>query len=288
MDYILEVENLTKRYDKSDFALNQVSFSLPYGAIMGFVGENGAGKTTTLGCILNTLSREEGTIRIFGNEMTDSDTAVREDIGVVFDNGSFLEHLTPAQLSKVMAGIYQNWDHPLFVRYLERFRIPLNKRIKTLSRGMSMKLSISAALSHHPRLLILDEATSGLDPVVRDDILEVFLDFVQDERHSILISSHITSDLEKIADYITFIHEGNMILTAKKDDLIYHYGVARCRQAQFAALDKQDILAYRKRDYQIDVLVRDRAKIERKYRDLVLDTVSIDEIMLLLIKGERV
>lgn len=150
-----------------------------------------------------------------------------------------------------------------------------------------MKLSIAVALSHQPKLLILDEATTGLDPVVRDEILDVFLDFVQDEDHSILLSSHITSDLEKIADYITFIHQGAILLTASKDELIYEYAVMRCKQSQFDVVEKPDILAYRKRDYQVDVLVKNRKEMERKYRDVVIDQVSIDDIMLLLIKGER-
>lgn len=151
-----------------------------------------------------------------------------------------------------------------------------------------MKLAIAAALSHHPQLLILDEATSGLDPIMRDEMLDVFLEFVQDESHSILLSSHITSDLEKVADYITFIHNGALMMTASKDDLVYRYAVMRCREKQFLQLDPGDMIAYRKRDYQIDVLVSDGEKAQRKYKDIIVDHVSVDEIMLLLVKGERV
>lgn len=287
MNDILEVEKLCKTYEKSDFRLKDVSFCVPGGSIMGFVGENGAGKSTTINCILNALFKDGGTVRIFGKEMSDEDTSIREDLGVVFDNSSFSGQLDAGKLSRVMAGIYSRWDHEEFVRYLEKFQIPANKKIRTFSRGMSMKLSIAVALSHQPKLLILDEATTGLDPVVRDEILDVFLDFVQDEGHSILLSSHITSDLEKIADYITFIHQGAILLTASKDELIYEYAVMRCKQSQFDAVEKQDILAYRKRDYQVDVLVKNRKAMERKYRDVVMDQVSIDDIMLLLIKGER-
>lgn len=288
MDYILEVKNLSKKYKSSDFFLDDVSFSVPYGSIVGFVGENGAGKTTTIGCILNTLFKDSGTIKLFGKEMLDSDTSIREDIGIVFDASNFSEHLSCEQLSKVMAGIYSNWQHQAFVSYMEKFQIPMNKKLKTFSRGMSMKLSIAVAMSHSSKLLILDEATSGLDPIVRDEILDVFLDFVQDEGHSIFLSSHITSDLEKIADYIVFIHNGKIILTANKDDLIYNYGVIRCKQAQFDELDKNDILAYKKRDYQIDILIKNRKEIEYKYKNLIIDTVSIDDIMLLLVKGARI
>lgn len=287
MDYILEVQGLTKQIPKSDFCLDNISFSIPYGSIMGFVGENGAGKTTTISCILNTLLKDSGSIKLFGKEMTDNDTNIREEIGVVFDAANFSGNLTANQLSKIMSEIYSQWDKSMFASYLKDFKLSQQQKIKTYSKGMTMKLATAVALAHNPKLLILDEATGGLDPVVRDDMLDVFLDFVQDENRSILLSSHITSDLEKIADYITFIHNGKIILTAKKDDLIYKYAVVRCKSSQFSELDKNDIIAYRKRDYQIDVLIADKQFIQRKYRNLVMDTVSIDDIMLLLIKGER-
>lgn len=287
MDYILEVKDLSKQYRQSGFSLNAVSFGVPYGSIVGFVGENGAGKTTTISCILNALFKDSGTVTLFGREMTDADTQLREEIGVVFDTNHFSEHLNALQLSKVMQGIYSKWDQKLFLDYLDQFQIPLSKKIKSFSRGMAMKLSIAVALSHHSKLLILDEATSGLDPVVRDEILDVFLEFVQDDKHSIFLSSHITSDLEKIADYITFLHNGSIILTEKKDELLYQYAAIRCRQAQFESMDKADIISYRKRDYQVDVLVKNKKEIERKYKDLIVDTISVDEILLLLVKGER-
>ena len=287
MESILELRNLTKSYPKSGFTLEQVTFSLPYGSILGFVGENGAGKTTTISCILNTVRKDSGTVKIFGREMGDADTDIREKIGVVYDGDNFPGFWTAKQLSKVMEGLYKNWDQALFQKYLEGFQLPPNQKIKRYSKGMTMKLAIAAALSHHPELLILDEATGGLDPVMRDDMLDVFLEFVQEENHSILLSSHITSDLEKVADYITFIHNGRLILTAAKDDLVYRYAVMRCRESQFQALDREDILAYRKRDMQIDVLVADGGKAQGKYKDVVVDHASVDEIMLLLVKGER-
>lgn len=288
MENILELQNLSKSYAKSDFTLDQISFSLPYGAILGFVGENGAGKTTTIGCILNTIRKDGGTVKLFGKEMGDEDTDIREKIGVVYDGDNFPGFWTAGQLSKVMAGLFKNWDQALFQKYLEAFQLPAKQKIKCYSKGMTMKLAIAAALSHHPELLILDEATSGLDPVMRDDMLDVFLEFVQEENHSILLSSHITSDLEKVADYITFIHKGRLILTAPKDDLVYRYAVMRCRESQFQAVDREDVLAYRKRDMQIDVLVTDGREAQRKYKDVVVDHTSVDEIMLLLAKGERV
>lgn len=287
MNNILELSEVCKTFPKSDFALDKVSFSIPYGAIMGFVGENGAGKTTTIGCILNTVSKDSGTVKLFGKEMLDNDTGTREKIGVVYDGDNFPGYLTAEELSQIMRSLYANWDSLLFQRYLKEFNLSGKQKIKSYSRGMTMKLAISAALAHHPDLLILDEATSGLDPIMRDEILDVFLEFVQEESHSILLSSHITSDLEKVADYITFIHHGKLLMTMSKNDLVYNYAVMRCKESQFLALDPNDILAYRKRDFQIDVLVSDGKEAQRKYKNVVVDHVSVDEIMLLLVKGER-
>ena len=283
MENILELQQISKTFPKSNFTLDKLSFSLPYGAIMGFVGENGAGKTTTIGCILNTVKKDNGTIKLFGKEMSDDDTDIRENIGVVYDGDNFPGFWTATQLSQVMGSLYKQWDNVLFNQYLDNFNLPAKQKIKEYSRGMSMKLAIAAALSHHPQLLILDEATSGLDPVMRDDMLDVFLEFVQEENHSILLSSHITSDLEKIADYITFIHNGKLIMTASKNDLVYNYAVMRCKESQFLALIPGDIIAYRKRDFQTDVLVSNGKEAQRKYKDVVIDHVSIDEIMLLLV-----
>lgn len=286
MENILELHQVTKKFPKSDFTLDKLSFSLPYGAIMGFVGENGAGKTTTIGCILNTLRRDGGTVKLFGREMQDIDTDLREKIGIVYDGDNFPGFWNAGQLSSIMSGLYKQWDSALFQKYLEDFRLPAKQKIKNYSRGMTMKLAIAAALSHHPQLLILDEATGGLDPIMRDEMLDIFLTFVQEENHSILLSTHITSDLEKVADYITFIHNGRLITTVSKNDLIYHYAVLRCKESQFLALDPGDILAYRRRDLQIDVLVADGKDARRKYKDIVVDHVSIDEMMLLFIKNK--
>ena len=288
MENILELQQICKSFPKSNFILDKLSFSLPYGAILGFVGENGAGKTTTIGCILNTVRKDSGMVKLFGKEMRDIDTDIREKIGVVYDGDNFPGFWTAKQLSQVMEGIYTQWDNALFQKYLDDFHLPVKQKIKNYSRGMTMKLAIAVALSHHPQLLILDEATSGLDPIMRDEMLDVFLEFVQEESHSILLSSHITSDLEKVADYITFIHNGKLIMTASKNDLVYNYAVMRCKESQFLALDPDDIIAYRKRDFQIDVLVNNGKEAQRKYKGSVVDHVSVDEIMLLLVKGERV
>ena len=288
MENILELQQVSKTFSKSKFSLEHVSFNLPYGTIMGFVGENGAGKTTTIGCILNTVKKDSGKIKLFGEEMFDADTDMREKIGVVYDGNNFPVNWTAKQLAGIMAGFYTQWDNVLFQKYVENFNLPTNQKIRHYSRGMTMKLAIAAALSHHPQLLILDEATSGLDSIVRDEMLDVFLDFVQEENHSILLSSHITSDLEKVADYITFIHDGKLIATISKNDLVYNYAIMRCKESQFLELDTADILAYRKRDLQIDVLVSDMKKAQKKYKNVVIDHVSVDEIFLMFVKGERV
>lgn len=287
MNSTLILKNVNKKYEKSNFAIKDISFSIPEGSIVGFIGENGAGKSTTMNCILNVIRRDSGTIEIFGREMTDEDIDIRENIGVVYDSNNFPEYLTAKQLADILGRIYSKWDDFCFEQFLRRFGLPESQKIKTYSRGMSMKLAIAVALSHDSKLLILDEATSGLDPIMRDEILDVLLEFVKQENHSILLSSHITSDLEKIADYIVFIHNGEIILNKTKDELIYEYGVIRCSENDFHNILSEDILSSMKKDYQIDVLIKNRKLIEKKYKNLIVDSVSLDEIMLLLVKGER-
>ena len=287
MNSTLILKNVNKKYEKSNFAIKDISFSVPEGSIVGFIGENGAGKSTTMNCILNVIRRDSGTIEIFGREMTDEDIDSRENIGVVYDSNNFPEYLTAKQLADILGRIYSKWDDFCFEQFLRRFGLPESQKIKTYSRGMSMKLAIAVALSHDSKLLILDEATSGLDPIMRDEILDVLLEFVKQENHSILLSSHITSDLEKIADYIVFIHNGEIILSKTKDELIYEYGVIRCSENDFHNILSEDILSSMKKDYQIDVLIKNRKLIEKKYKNLIVDSVSLDEIMLLLVKGER-
>ena len=287
MTSTLILKNVNKKYEKSNFAIKDISFSIPEGSIVGFIGENGAGKSTTMNCILNVIRRDSGTIEIFGREMTDEDIDSRENIGVVYDSNNFPEYLTAKQLADILGRIYSKWDDFCFEQFLRRFGLPESQKIKSYSRGMSMKLAIAVALSHDSKLLILDEATSGLDPIMRDEILDVLLEFVKQENHSILLSSHITSDLEKIADYIVFIHNGEIILNKTKDELIYEYGVIRCSENDFHNILSEDILSSMKKDYQIDVLIKNRKLIEKKYKNLIVDSVSLDEIMLLLVKGER-
>ncbi len=277
----LRIENLTKTYP--GFTLDGISFALPGGTIMGLVGENGAGKSTTIKAALGLIRKDGGTAAFWGEELT---PALKEDIGVVFDGGNFHEILTPAQVGNISRAAYKQWDEQLYRQYLTRFGLPAKKEIKSFSKGMKMKLSIAVALAHHPRLLILDEATAGLDPVMRDDMLEVFLDFVQDEDHSILMSSHITTDLERAADYITLLHQGKVLFSKPKDELRYRYGILRCGAEQFAALDPGDVLAWRKEPMQHSVLVADKAAARKKYPEAVVDDATIDDILLIYVKGE--
>lgn len=284
-DHALVVDGLYKKY--VDFALDDVSFSVPSGAIVGLIGENGAGKSTTINAVLGLVQKDEGTVTVLGKQEQEIDFSTRNQIGVVFDGNNFPNTLTPKKLNGLLKNVYLEWDENIYFASLKKLSLPPNKKIKALSKGMKMKLSIAVAFSHHSKLLILDEATSGLDPVIRDDILDMFLEFVQDENNSILVSSHITSDLEKVADYIVFIHNGKVIFNKSKDELRYKYGIIKCGTAQFDAIDKKDIIAYRKQDYEWQVLVADKDTAQRKYPKVIIDPATIDDIMLIYVKGEQ-
>ncbi|MEY8432268.1 ABC transporter ATP-binding protein [Lachnospiraceae bacterium 48-42] len=284
MDEILQIKDLTKSY--RDFKLDRVSFSIPKGSIMGLIGENGAGKSTTINAILGLIKKDKGTVRFWGKEL-DSSKQIKENIGVVFDGINFYETLTPEKVGKICAAAYKQWDSSTYQKFLERFSLSKGKEIKTLSKGMKMKLSIAAALSHRPKLLILDEATSGLDPVMRADILEIFAEFVREGGHSILMSSHITTDLEKVADYITFIHRGKVLFCKRKSELCRDYGMIRCESDLFEKFDRADILAYRREGNQWNILVGDKEMAKNKYKNVVVDTITIEDMLLMYVKGDK-
>ena len=279
---ILEVEGLSKKYDT--FSLRDVSFSLPKGSIMGLVGENGAGKSTTMKGILGILHPDSGKIRFWGREAADA--SVMEDIGVVFDENHFSDILTPLEISKFLRKIYRQWDEPYFLKLLGKFNLPVKKAIKDFSRGMKMKLGLAAALGHRPKLLMLDEPTSGLDPVVRNEILDLFLDFIADGECSILLSSHITTDLEKVADYIVFLHQGKVKLSGVKDDLLENYGVMKGPKDSFSQVNSKDIAGYKQRPYGFECLVKSRSQARRSYPDFMIDPASLEDIMLYLVQDE--
>lgn len=281
----LEIKGLSKRFNK--FQLDDITINIPCGSIMGLIGENGAGKSTIINCILDLVEKDQGEIRIFDQEMTMNNLTIRESIGVVFDVSDTYDNYTLKQIDSILKGVYKQWDSSLFHKLHQQFQLPEKKLMKEYSRGMKMKTAIAIALSHKPKLLILDEATSGLDPVMRDEILDIFLDFVQDEEHAILLSSHISTDLEKVADYITFIHEGKQILSTSKDELIYQYGIMKCRNDLFDQVDSEDILRYRKHPYEVEILVRNREVMAKKYPNNIVDPAKLDNIMLLYVKGEQ-
>ena len=284
MTNCIEVRGLCKSY--GDFALKDVDLTLPGGSILGLIGENGAGKTTVIKCILNLIHRDAGTIRLLGYDNVKEERLAKEDVGIVLDECFFHDNLRPRDVGRILAPPFHPWDEALFRNYLDKFGLPEKKLIKEFSRGMKMKLSLSAALAHRPKLLILDEATAGLDPVVRDEILEEFLGFIRDEDHAVLMSSHITSDLEKVADYIAYIHQGQVVLSDSKDNILDSYGRVGCTAAQLAAIAPQDVLRTRRGAFGCEALVQDRAAFARKYPELMVERTTLEDIMLFVGKGE--
>lgn len=285
MKNVIEIKNLKKNYAK--FQLGEINLNIPSGYIIGLIGENGAGKTTLIKALLNIINIDKGNIKIFDKDNRKEEAIIKEDIGVVLDNMFFPELLTARDINNVMKDIYKNWDMELFYKYLNDFHLADNQKIKTLSKGMRKKLEIATALSHHPKLLILDEPTSGLDPVVRNDILDIFLNFIKDENHTILLSTHITSDLEHIADEIIFMDKGKIILEKTRDELLDNYGILKCPIDKFENIVKDDIVSYKKNKYNYEILIEDRHKIAQKYKDLVVDKITLEELMVIIIKGVK-
>ena len=274
----LEIKNVSKRY--AGFALDTLDLTLPCGCIMGLIGENGAGKTTTIKLILDMIRRDGGSISVLGRDNKEGFSLTKEEIGVVFDEAGFSNCLTPRHVGKIMRNIYRAWDDDAYADYLKKLDLPENKRFKDFSRGMKMKLSIAVALSHHARLLILDEPTSGLDPVVRDEVTDIFSDFTRDERNAVLISSHIVSDLEKICDYIAFLHKGKLMLCEEKDVLRERYGIIRCTAAELAGIDPGAVVGKRVSPYGVEAIVaRDKAP-----RGAELSPVDIEQLFIFMAK----
>ncbi len=274
MEYALNISHLTKEFD--GFSLQDVNLTLPGGAILGLIGENGAGKSTLIKCILGILHPTAGTVEI------------AHKVGYVPDECPFSDQLKVGQTGSFLSGIYAGgWDPALFDHYLEKFQLPAHKKVKELSRGMKMKLTIAAALAHRPQLLVLDEATSGLDPVVRDEILDVFLDFVSDDDHAILISSHITSDLEKLCDYVAYLHKGRLTVHGPKDELLARYGKVSCTRAELAAIPSSLVVGARRGEYGCQALVSDRAAFLRANPGMVVEPATLEDIMIYTTKGEQ-
>ena len=283
----IKVSNLSKRYKKSSRpSLDNVSLDLPQGCVLGLVGENGAGKTTLIKAITGSVKFDSGSIEVLGHDIdaasqNKTDDRFRQDIGTVLAEDSFPEIMTAGMIGNVMRSIYINWDSACYNRYLEKFGLDSKKKYKEYSRGMKMKLSIAVAMSHNAKLLLLDEATSGLDPVVRDQLLDEFNEFTRDENHSILISSHITSDLEKICDYIAFIHEGRIVMCDTKDAILDKYGILHCTDDVLAELEDGAVAGSKSSDYGAEALVV-RSKVPDTFD---ISQVSLDDIIVYIARG---
>lgn len=276
---VIEIKGLTKCY--KGFALENLNLELPAGCILGLVGENGAGKSTTIRLIMDAISRDAGQVTVLGVDNQSPDFLhTKEDIGVVLDETCIPEIITARQLGKIMAGTYRNWDQDAYDKWLDKFQLPGDKKFKDYSRGMTMKLGIAAALSHHAKLLLLDEATSGLDPMVRDELLDVFADFAVEDGHAVLLSSHIVSDLEKICDYIAFLHKGRLVLCEEKDALLDRYGILKCTKEQIKNVPSEAVHSMRVGPYGAEALV------ERSYmpKDLLVERATLEDIILYLSK----
>ena len=282
----IEIKKLEKNYDNFNLKIDELK--IPSGVVIGLIGENGAGKTTLIKSILNIIKTDKGQIKIFNKDLKENELDIKEDIGVVLDNSFFPEILNAKNIDKIMKDIYKSWDQQLFYKYLQEFKIKDNQILKTMSKGMRKKVEIATALSHHPKLLILDEATSGLDPIVRNEVLDLFLNFIKDEEHTIIMSTHITSDLEHIADYIIFIDKGRVELEETRDEIFDKYGILKCEIDKFDTIDKNDIVSYKKNKYNYDILVNDKKLCEKKYKDYVIDKITLEDLMLLIIKGDKV
>ena len=285
MEATIKVKNLNKKYE--GFELKNISFEIPEGSIVGLIGENGARKTTTIKSILNII-KSDGEIQVFGKDIRQNEKEIKSKLGVVLDDSFLSEYLTPKKINSIMKNFYNIWDKELFENYIKLFKLPENKMIKDFSSGMKMKLKIATAISHKPQILILDEPTSGLDPIVRNEILDIFRQFIaEDEKRSILISTHITTDLEHISDYIMFIKNGEITLNLPTSEILENYGIVKCDEKDFSKISKEDYEYYRKEKYQYEVLVNNKNSIKNKYGISTIDKASIEDIMLFYIKGEK-
>ena len=281
----IEIKGITKRYD--GFTLDDLSFNVPKGSIMGFVGQNGAGKSTTINTILNIIRPDEGSVSVFGLDNIKDENEIKKNIAAVFDELPFHETLNAKNLNSILKRIFDEWSSETFFNYLDRFSLPSKKKFGQFSKGMKMKLQIAAALSHNAKLLIMDEATTGLDPVVRNEILDIFLEYLQNEEHSILMSSHITSDLEKIADSVTFIDKGKLLITGYKDDVLDSHGILKCSRSDYESIDKNDIISARITEFGVEALVSDKAECLKKYSGAVIDPAALDDIMVYYVNRNK-
>ena len=282
---VIELKNVVRDY--GDFKLDHISFAVPEGSVCGFIGQNGAGKTTTINLILDIINRDEGEINLFGKPVDQNHAYVREDVGVVFDEMGFHEFMTAKDINIMMKNIYKNWDEKVFFEYLKKFSLPSKKKCGAFSRGMRLKLQIAAALSHKAKLLIMDEPTSGLDPIVRNEIIGIFRDFVVEEDHTILLSSHITGDLEKIADEVVFIDGGKIVLSGNKDEILEKHGILKCKKEEASKVSETLIVGVEEEAYSTSILVNDRHAAAKLYPDMVMEEAALEDIMIYYVNAEK-
>lgn len=286
MDYILEVKDLCKRFDE-DFELKSISFKLEPGFIMGFIGANGSGKTTTIKLIMNLLRKNSGEIKIFGKDHIKFEKEIKDRIGFVYDDLYFYENLTIEEMKEIIAPFYSKWDDEQFYKYLKEFSLYSDKKIKELSKGMKMKFSLAIALSHHADFIIMDEPTAGLDPIVRRELLDILYNIMQDEKKSIFFSTHITTDLEKIADYITFIDKGEMVFSKSIDEISDTYKLIKGDSLLLNNLDKDEFIGMREHNLGFEALVDAKILNELAREDIVVEKASLEDIMYYHIKGNK-
>jgi len=284
MNNILEIKNLSKHYE--GFSLNNISFSVPQGYIMGFIGPNGAGKTTTIKLILNMVCPDSGEIALFGENTTSNSSEIKNDIGVVMDLPFYVEDWKVKDVEAAVSPFYSHWNSNVFDNYIHKFNIAKNKKVKELSRGMKVKLMLAAALSHDAKLLVLDEPTSGLDPVARDELMDILGEFVTDENKGILFSTHITSDLEKIADYITFIIDGRIEFTGEKDKLLESYLLVKGGLSDLTTEQKKCIVGYREHSVGFEGMIK-TDNIKQLPFDTAFEKISLDEIIIYMNKEAK-
>ena len=282
---VIELKNVVKDY--GDFKLDHISFAVPEGSVCGFIGQNGAGKTTTINLILDIINRDEGEINLFGKPVDKAHAYVRVDVGVVFDEMGFHEFMTAKDINIMMKNIYKNWDEVAFFDYLKKFSLPSKKKCGAFSRGMRMKLQIAVAMSHKAKLLIMDEPTSGLDPIVRNEMIGIFRDFVVEEDHTILLSSHITGDLEKIADEVVFIDGGKIVFSGNKDEILEKHGILKCKKEEASKVSEALIVGVEKEAYSTSILVNDRHAAAKLYPDMVIEEAALEDIMIYYVNAKK-
>ena len=285
-DNILAVDNLTKHF--KDFSLNKVSFILPHGYVMGFIGPNGSGKSTTIKLIMNLLHKDSGQIKVFGLDNLQHELTIKDRIAFVFDENHYYEELSIRDMAKIVASFYKHWEPKTFDKCLKDFDLNPRQKIKQLSKGMKMKFSLAVSLSHRAELLIMDEPTSGLDPMARSELLEILATLIQDERKSVFFSTHITSDLDKIADFVTFLNHGEIVLSATKDDILEKYGVVKGAKDRLDEETKRLFVGIKTNQFGFEGLVRDKEKAHRHFKErAVIEKPTLEDIMLYTIRGEK-